>query len=140
MAPEILKREKYNEKCDIWSIGVILYQMIYGKPPFNPPKGAHLQDLITLIEQGKISFESVQIPLDLQHFITSMLQTNPADRLSFDEFFAHPCIQLEYLATLNNKFALIAETLMATPSGSESLILEEKRTHIVKVIQRHLTE
>jgi len=31
MAIEILKREKYSEKVDIWSLGAIIYQMIYGK-------------------------------------------------------------------------------------------------------------
>ena len=46
MAVEILKREPYSEKCDIWSIGIIIYQMIYGETPFNHKKGAHIGDLI----------------------------------------------------------------------------------------------
>ena len=51
MAPEILKREKYNEKCDIWSLGIILYQMIFGKAPFDPQRGASISDLIALIDK-----------------------------------------------------------------------------------------
>lgn len=34
MAPEMVGK-KYNEKCDIWSAGVILYIMLSGEPPFN---------------------------------------------------------------------------------------------------------
>jgi len=34
IAPEILKNCKYNEKCDMWSIGVIMYVMLTGRPPF----------------------------------------------------------------------------------------------------------
>jgi serine/threonine protein kinase len=34
MALEILKGEKYNYKCDLWSIGVIIYRLKYGKSPF----------------------------------------------------------------------------------------------------------
>jgi calcium-dependent protein kinase len=34
IAPEVLLK-KYNEKCDIWSAGVILFMMISFRPPFN---------------------------------------------------------------------------------------------------------
>ena len=39
MAPEILKNEgvnkEYDEKCDLWSIGVIIYELYFKRPPFG---------------------------------------------------------------------------------------------------------
>ena len=34
MAPEIFNQSSYDEKCDIWSLGVILFCMLTGQPPF----------------------------------------------------------------------------------------------------------
>jgi serine/threonine protein kinase len=39
MAPEIQKKQDYDEKCDIWSLGIIIYKMLFGEYPFMPKKG-----------------------------------------------------------------------------------------------------
>lgn len=59
MAPEILLRHQYSLKCDIWSLGVVLFQLAYGKLPFSPGKGKGLIDLIEIIQDFKeVSFPS----------------------------------------------------------------------------------
>ena len=52
IAPEVLKGS-YNEKCDIWSLGVILYIMLCGYPPFN---GGDDTQIIEAVESGRYNF------------------------------------------------------------------------------------
>lgn len=35
MAPQILAKEKFSSKCDIWSLGVTIFEILYGRPPYN---------------------------------------------------------------------------------------------------------
>lgn len=52
IAPEVLQGT-YTEKCDIWSLGVILYIMLCGYPPFNGETDKAILDAVML---GKFKF------------------------------------------------------------------------------------
>lgn len=56
MAPEVWNKG-YNEKCDIWSAGVIMYTLLCGYPPFN---GINTENLVNKIKKGKFTFPSTE--------------------------------------------------------------------------------
>lgn len=51
MAPELQRHENYTEKADLWSLGIILYEMVIGMPPFIAKTRDELKKAI---ERGRI--------------------------------------------------------------------------------------
>lgn len=55
VAPEVIDRE-YTEKCDVWSIGCILYAMLTGCAPFG---GANDQEILANVKRAQYSVETL---------------------------------------------------------------------------------
>ena len=88
MAPEILQHKKYDAKVDLWSIGIILYELLSAEPPFMASN--HIQ-LLKTIETTKFKFpKNIIISTDCINIIESLLVVDPKKRISFEKFFNHP--------------------------------------------------
>ena len=81
IAPEVLQGD-YDEKCDVWSCGVILYILLCGYPPFN---GDSDEDIYEEILKGKLDFpkeEWAGVSNDAKELIKKMLTVDPKKRVS----------------------------------------------------------
>ena len=88
MAPEVVLRKKYNEKADLWSIGVILFQMMYGRTPIIADSLIDLVDKIKNKELWKEPLGEVsKFSLPLRTLLNKIIVIEPADRIGFTEFF-----------------------------------------------------
>lgn len=57
VAPEILNNEKYGIAVDMWSVGVIIFVILGGYPPFPQPTGNNMEELYKKICDGDFTFD-----------------------------------------------------------------------------------
>ena len=86
MAPEILKGEEYNNKCDLWSLGVNIYQLYTKKPPYTGQFDNHILNQINKLGQTVLDIIKEK---DLKDLLKKMLVSKPEKRISWKEYFYH---------------------------------------------------
>ena len=86
MAPEILKGDKYNNKCDLWSLGVNIYQLYTKKPPYS---GQFDNVILNQIDKLGQSVLNVIKDKKLKDLLSKLLVKEPENRISWEEYFEH---------------------------------------------------
>ncbi|XP_038629266.1 ribosomal protein S6 kinase alpha-5 isoform X1 [Scyliorhinus canicula] len=87
-APELLKDDGYDESCDLWSLGVILYTMLSGKVPFQCEEktltSTSAEEIMMKIKQGDFSFEGESwrnVSQEAKELIQGLLTVDPNKRI-----------------------------------------------------------
>lgn len=94
IAPEVLKGS-YTTQCDVWSMGVIMYIMLCGKPPFS---GKTNKDIINNVLTGQYSLKNEvwnTVSAEAKDMISKLLERSADMRMTAQEAFDHPWIQNE---------------------------------------------
>merc|ERR1712073_288940 len=92
VAPEILKQKQYDSQVDLWSIGVILYILLCGFPPFVEK---NLRGLYRVIRKGQYSFPDPfweKVSPEAKDCVKKLLVVDPDKRLTATQLLKHPWV------------------------------------------------
>jgi len=88
MAPEVLKRS-YTSQCDLWSLGVASFMLLFGYMPFSGSERNQVQK----IKKAKFQIREIEeASPEARAFVQALLVVDPAARLTAEQELAHPWI------------------------------------------------
>ena len=107
MSPEILNKMEYSKEIDIWSLGILLYEMVHGYSPFNPYRNySNQKEIMDKIKVHDLKF-NINLSNECRELICHLLDKNAKNRYKIEDIFESKFIN-KYekmgLYYLNDKF------------------------------------
>lgn len=129
-APELLKPKRvrdYGKAVDWWCLGILIYEMLFGKRPFHH---MNVSVLYKLIEKDRVKFPSkASIPADVRDLIVGLLEKDPKKRLGArqaSEILIHPFFR-------DVKWELVLRKKIQPPWTPIPISLEEERLRVSEI-------
>ncbi|XP_042303124.1 serine/threonine-protein kinase 33 isoform X2 [Sceloporus undulatus] len=85
MAPEVISAHDYSQQCDVWSVGVIMYMLLSGGPPFI---AGSEEKLFEVIKKGDLQFKHLiwqSVSEAARNVLQQLLKVDPAHRFTANE-------------------------------------------------------
>uniref|UniRef100_A0A8C7ZXE5 Serine/threonine-protein kinase ULK3 n=1 Tax=Oryzias sinensis TaxID=183150 RepID=A0A8C7ZXE5_9TELE len=101
MAPEMVCRRQYDSRADLWSVGVILYEALFGRAPFASKSFAELEEKIRSDQPVELP-PGAKVSKDCRDLLLRLLERNPDARITFAEFFTHPFVDMEHMPSADS--------------------------------------
>lgn len=86
MSPEVVFKKPYSENIDVWSLGILIYELTVGSSPF---KAKNLQEITQRLKNHKELYFPDFISSDLKDLISGILKMDPDQRISLKQIIDH---------------------------------------------------
>uniref|UniRef100_A0A8I5NIR0 Serine/threonine kinase 33 n=1 Tax=Papio anubis TaxID=9555 RepID=A0A8I5NIR0_PAPAN len=127
MAPEVINAHDYSQQCDIWSIGVIMYMLFCGEPPFL---ASSEEKLFELIRKGELHFENPvwnSISDCAKSVLKQLMKVDPAHRITAKELLDNQWLTGNKLSSVRPTNVLeMMKEWKNNPESDEENTTEEK--------------
>ena len=111
MAPEIVGSEMYDFSVDIWSLGILLYELIMGHSPFRSKSKKDRNIMIKIKKHDLVFDKDKNISKECIDLINRLLDMNPEQRLKIKDIFEHPFVVANENKIKKNKVSPRKESL-----------------------------
>lgn len=111
MSPELLNKQNYNSKSDLWSVGIILYELITGTPPYI---AKNIQQLITKVNCEPINLDKIDhntLSPECFDLLKQLLNNDKHSRMDWNNFFTHKWFDISNNILINNDNLLLENPL-----------------------------
>ena len=122
MAPEVIRGDPYDDRADIWSLGILLLELVDGEPP-----NIHLSQmkaLYTIVSSPPPEPKSQRGP-ELHDFVSQALQTNPEGRAAATALLDH-----SFLTLAHTQHVFASRRAGASRPAGRSMLLETSLSNL----------
>jgi serine/threonine protein kinase len=121
MAPEIfISSQPFNAaKADIWALGIALFIMLTGAPPFDDEDFKSYMHFVSTLEDGLLTSMVAfrRLSSSAVELISRILRPNPSERLSLIDILAHPWITESSVGSINPAAPLLIPRVSDMPTA-----------------------
>ena len=120
MAPEIIKgAEMYTQKVDIWSLGIMMLEFVYGEPPYlNQPQ---TQVCYMILTMNPPEIDPVKWSANMRDFVKVCLTKDPRERPSVEELLKHPFMSKMDYEKGKEEYLYVLKKFMEQNNNLESI-------------------
>lgn len=131
MAPEIVTIKKYTNKSELWSLGIIMYEILTGYHPYKNSK--NILDMLEKIKSLKLKFPVYLTP-ECSDLLSLLLEKDPNKRISWNDFFNHNWIRDQVDMKLYESMSKSSANL--EKSQLKNIPLNDTKTKPIDIIKK----
>lgn len=130
MAPELYKNDNYTESVDVWALGIILFEMVFGAHPFA--KYNDIESLSQSIMQDDVILgENIEVSKNCLNLIQLMLKKRDSERITINDLFDHTWVKDECNFDQQFFFNIDQQQDLYSPSHTPSSIASVNESELM---------